>query len=135
MACEMEWHLPYCILKSRISGRCTDEDTITFTSDAVKFLTEAQTKAPDQTVYNVLDTLEAESFPPIYLMLPRALPTMRFKNRGPLYLVTSKQSIRHIFELTAHIMAFPIRAFSTWDEAIEAAEMAATKDMLRKNIS
>lgn len=124
----MEWYIPYRILRSHFWGRCTDEDTIEFTTGAVRFLTEAQIHAPGNLIYNVMDASEMESMPPIYLMLPRAIPTMGFKNRGPLYLVTRQSNIRRIFELTAHIMAFNLRFYNTWDEAIQAAEAAVARD-------
>lgn len=125
---KMEWYIQYQILQSHFWGPCTDQDTIDFTTAAVHFLTESQIHAPGRLIYNVMDATKIESMPPIYLMLPRAIPTMHFKNRGPLYLVTRQSNIRRIFELTAHIMAFNLRFFNHWDEAIQAAEAAVSRD-------
>ncbi len=124
MAYRARWLVPYRVMESTLSGPVTMADMDRHTEAAVQFLTEAQTHAPGQMVYNLFNTLEADRAIPAYLMLTKALPVLRFKNRGPLYHVTKSAQQRNVGDLTAHLMSFAIRTFEDYDEALEAIDNA-----------
>lgn len=128
MPFHIDWHIQHRVIYAHATGHMKDEDFDYYSATVAQLLTEAQTHAPHVKQYIVLDTLEALNYPPTYLMIKRALPILRFKNRGPMFLVTQSRLIRGLVELTAHVSNFPLRVFNDRDEAIRAVEVAVQQD-------
>ncbi len=128
MPLDIDWHIPYRVIRVHATGIVKTEDFDHFAEVSVRLLSEAQTHAPGTLVYNIFDSLEVDIYPPVYLMLGRALPVLRFKNRGPLFLITQNRATSTLFELTAHVTNFSLRVFKTHEEALEVLELALAKD-------
>ncbi len=109
----------------------TNADFDDFQRCSVDMLSEALGVAPIRKVFNVYDISAVDYHPPMYLMLGKALPVLRFKNRGALFVVTKKGTHRSMFELTAHVMNFGLRFYDDFDAAICAAEDAVAREDLQ----
>lgn len=126
-----EWLIPLRVVQVRMWGVVTETELEGYSELGVQFLSEARAHDPKRLVYLLLDVTEVESFPLPYLMIPRALPVLRFRNRGPVFFVTRNQSLKNILHLTAHIMRFSHRTFSTREEAIQAIKTTLGRDELK----
>lgn len=131
MSFSIAWYIPNRVIEVKASGNLVAADFDQYSADLVRLLHEAEKNAPGQLVYNLHDTSNVESYPPIYLMVTRALPVLRFKNRGPFFLITQSRKVQSIISLTSHVMDFPIRVFETREEAIAALDIALAKDDAR----
>lgn len=131
MALEFKWYIPYRVIDARLTGHLTAEGAQEVVDNFVRMLTEAQSIAPGKLCYLLFDTREAKSVPPIYLMMKQSLPVLRFKNRGHMFHITNNQTIRSIFDLTAHVSQFPIMALATREEALKALEAIMLNENLR----
>lgn len=131
MPFHIEWHTPYRVIDERVWGVLTTDDIRQHTELLISMLSDAQSHAPGKLVYHVFDDTEAESMPPAYLMLKQALPVLRFKNRGLMFHITRKSTIRSIVELAAHVMRFRMHSFATREDALRALEKAMIEDDLR----
>jgi hypothetical protein len=127
----IKWYIPNRVIEVKGSGNLVAADFERYSADIVWMLQEAEKNAPGQLVYNLHDAANVESYPPSYLMVTRALPVLRLKNRGPLFLITQSRKVQSIISLTSHIMDFPIRVFATREEAIAALEITLEKEILR----
>ncbi len=124
MPFHIDWLIPYRAINVLASGSIKPEDFDFYSETLVRLLTEAQTHTPNLKVYNIFDSMTVKTYPPMYLMFKRALPVLRFRNRGPMYLITPNRTTRSFFELTAHIASFPLQAFDNRQEALAALENA-----------
>jgi len=131
MSFSIEWYIPNRVIEVKGMGNLVAADFDQYSADLVRLLQEAEKNAPGQLVYNLHDVSGVESYPPVYLMVTRALPVLRFKNRGPLFLITQSRKVQSIISLTSHIMDFPIRVFATREEAIAALEITLAKEDVR----
>lgn len=131
MSYEGGWYIPCRVAEVRFWGPVTNEDLDIHTELCVKLLTEAQTHAPERRIHLLLDATEVTSLPPLYLMLPRALPVLRFKNRDMMFVITQKSTFRSIMEITAHVLNFSVSTFDSRPEAIQALEALMLKDELQ----
>jgi hypothetical protein len=130
MPLNVDWYLPYRVIDVRLSGEVTQAEMSRMASHLVRMLTEVQSHAPGRKAYLLVDTLEAISMPPLYLMLKDALPVLRFKNRGPLFQVTQNQVIRSMMQLNAHITQHQLLSFETRVEALRVLDAALIKEDL-----
>lgn len=133
MPYQAQWYLPYKVIEARVWGRMTLEDWEQHRQSSARMLTEAQIHAPGSTVYLLMDTLDAESMPPIYLTIPKGQRVLKFKNRGTLFLIVQNDAIRSIMEVTAHITSEPflLRIFKERQAALDALTATLAKDALR----
>ncbi|MBZ0280409.1 MAG: hypothetical protein K8L97_06685 [Anaerolineae bacterium] len=131
----IEWYRPYQVIDARLRGLVTMEDIQQQADVFVSMLSEGEVHASGKRLYLLYDTSEAESMPPVYMMLKIALPILRFKNRGPMFHITRSSTIRSIIELTAHITRFPLQTFATREETIRALEAKILEDGLRTDRS
>lgn len=131
MSFSIAWYITNRVIEVKASGNLVAADFDQYSADLVQMLQEAEKNAPDQLVYNLHDASDVESYPPIYLMVRRALPVLRFKNRGPFFLITQSRKVQSIISLTSHVMDFPIRVFETHEEAIAALDIALEKENVR----
>ena len=122
------WHIENRVIEMQAEGQVLVADVVAWIDEQSKLLAQAQDKTPETLVYTLHDATDAESYPPIYLMVKRALPVLRFKNRGPIFLVTQAPKIRSVFALTSHVMDFPVHVFSTRDDALNAIQIAIAKE-------
>ncbi len=128
MPVAVKWYIPLRVVDARFWGDVTVPDTDEFVRQTVALLTEAQTQAPQQVVKLLLDTSEAHHMPPIYKMMPSALPVLRFKNRGLALHITRNNAIRRLVELSAHVSQYQLMAFSTREEALQMLEKILLED-------
>ena len=128
-----DWYIPLRVAEAHFWGKVDAHDMDEHTERCVELLTEAQIHVPDRLIHLIIDASEVEVMPPTYLMIARAMPVLRFKNRDMMFLITPKSTTRSILELTAHVMNFRMRVFSTRDEAIEALEAYMLKDELHSS--
>lgn len=131
MPTSLGWYIPYRVIETSGSGEQTAADIDYHAAELLRLFTEAQENAPGQRVYVVHDTTQIESYPLVYLMLPRAVPVLRCQNRGPLYLITQSRTVQSIVALASHIMDFQLRVFATHEAALEALEVTLAKEDLR----
>lgn len=123
MPYQAEWHIPNRLVYARGWGRMTVQDMELHTAMCMKFLTEAEQNVPGGRVTMIFDALEVESIPPLYLMLPSALPVLRMQNRTEsMIFVSINKGMRTILQLTGHVMNFKVRFAASSQEAIEIAE-------------
>lgn len=122
MPIEIKWHIPYRVIDERAWGDLTQADTVYHSENIIRLMNEALAHDPEQIVCLLYDDTETTSMPPIYLMLKEIVPLMHFKNRGTMYHITSNDRLRSIINLTGYIMKFPIRTFSTREDALRALE-------------
>jgi hypothetical protein len=128
-----DWYIPLRVAEARFWGKVDSGDLDRHSEACVRLLTEAQVHAPGRLIHLILDVSEVEVMPPTYLMMSRALPTLRFKNRDTMFVIAPKSASRSILEITAHVMNFKIRTFSTRDEALRAVEAVLLKDELHSS--
>ncbi|MBI5929746.1 MAG: hypothetical protein HY862_10580 [Chloroflexi bacterium] len=128
-----EWYIPCRVINARLWGKAAVEDFDKHTALCVELLSQAQIQAPSASVHMLLDVEEAESLPPLYLMFARAMPVLRFKNRGVMFVITRNRTIKSIIELTAHVMNFSILMFNSRSEAMSALEATLLKEDLQTN--
>lgn len=126
-----EWLIPLRVIHVKVSGVVTPAELDIHTETIAKLLSEAQAHDPKRMIHLLMDAGEVESFPMFYLMVPTAMPVLRFQNRGTMFFVTSSQKLKSIINLSAHIMRFSHRTFSTREEALEALEVAIARDDLK----
>lgn len=126
-----EWLIPLRVMEARLWGVVTLDDLDHHTEVCVRLLTEAQTHAPGRTQYLLLDAGEAEYLPPMYLGVMRALPVLRFKNRGPMLFVTHNPTFKSIMNLTAHVMHFQMRTFTERQEALQHLDALLVHDDIK----
>jgi hypothetical protein len=133
MPYQAEWYLLHQVIDARIWGLMTLDDLDLYLATVVSLLTDAQAHAPENIVHLLLDTLEAESIPPLYLLVKRGVNVMEFKNRGTLFLIARNTAIRSVIEVTAHISRdhFPLRVFKERQAALDALASYLAKDALR----
>lgn len=124
----IDWLIPHRAINVLATGSIRSEDFDIYSDTLVRLLTEAQTHAPNLKVYNLFDSTTVKTYPPMYLMFKRALPVLRFQNRGPMYLITPNRATRSFFELTAHISSFSLQAFDNRQEALAALENALIRE-------
>jgi len=81
----------------------------------------------------IFDALEAESIPPMYLMITQGMRTLKFKNRGTFFLLANNKSVRSVIEITSRVARehFPLRVFTKRQDAIEALNSYLERDNLR----
>lgn len=130
MPIEVNWYLPTRILHARAWGRIHPDELDPYTDTCEKFLLEALANS-DKLVYLVMNGLEIESLPPVYVLGARGMPVIRMKNRGPMFFVTENRAIRTIVELTAHVTRFSLQVFTTEELAFKAAEAVMVRDDVR----
>jgi hypothetical protein len=128
-----EWYIPHRVVNARFWGKAGVDDFDQHTAVCVELLSQAQGQVPGATVHMILDVEEAESLPPLYLMFGRAVPVLRFKNRGIMFVVTRNRTIKSIIELTAHVMNFSIMMFNSRAEMFSALEATLLKEDLQPN--
>lgn len=128
-----EWHIPCRVIYARLWGKAAIDDFDEHTALCVDLLSQAQVESPTTRVHMILDVEEAESLPPLYLMFGRAMPVLRFKNRGVMFVVTRNRTIKSIIELTAHVMNFSIMMFNSRADALSALEATLLKEDLQAN--
>jgi len=131
MTISIEWYMPNRVIEICVMGNVLAKDLDQYSAAVARLLAAAQQNAPGQMVYNLHDATRTESYPPVYLMVKRALPVLRFKNRGPLFLITQSRKVKSIFSLTSHTMDFPVQVFDTREEAIAALEITLAKEDIR----
>lgn len=128
MPFHIDWLIPYRAINVLASGNIQSEDFDLYSETLVRLLTEAKTHAPGLKVYNIFDSMTVKTYPPMYLMFNRALPVLRFRNRGPMYLITPNRTTRSFFELTAHITSFALQTFDNRQEALAALDNALIRE-------
>lgn len=131
MPLHVEWYLQYRVIDARFSGEVNANDIQKQVRMFVQFLSESQLQAPGRPVYLLFDTLEAESMPPFYQTLNKAIPILKFRNRGPAFHVTRNRKIRSIIDLAAHIARFQVYTYETREDAIRDIEA----HLVRENFS
>jgi len=133
MPYQASWHIVHQVIEARFWGRVSVEDTDVHNDACVQLLTEAQNMAPKSTVHLLLDALEAESIPPLYLRFAQGMRVLKFKNRGTLFLITRSSSIKSIIEVTAYVSRehFPLRVFAEREEALQALDGYLARDAQR----
>lgn len=131
MPVQIEWYLPYRVIDVRSWGDVTLDEIHLQSQYFAKMLAEGEAQVPGVPLYLLYDATEASSMPPLYMMLKEVLPVLRFKNRGPAFLVTRSRAIRSIFELFAHVTRFELFTFATREEAIGALEKVIVRDNMR----
>lgn len=123
MAYHAEWHIPNRLVYAKGWGRMTKQDMELHTAMCIKFLSEAEQNLPGGRVTMIFDALEVESIPPLYLMLPSALPVLRMQNRTEaMIFVSMNKGMRTILQMTGHVMNFKVRFAASQQEALEIAE-------------
>lgn len=125
-----EWHIPYRVINARVWGHVTAEDLKEHTNRRSAMLAEAGLHAPDKRVHLLYDALDAHSHPATYFDISQAMPILRSKNRGPMYLITTSDEIKSILELTAYVLDYQLLVFSTKEAALQVIEMALIKEDL-----
>ncbi|MDX2139260.1 MAG: hypothetical protein SF123_14335 [Chloroflexota bacterium] len=130
MPLSVDWYIPYRVAEARLWGVLSVEEMQHYADECVRVLTESETHAPGKRTYMIMDALELESIPPVYLMLKQALPVLRFKSRDAMFLITRNQAIRNILELTAHVTKFKLHTFATREEALRAVDDALRRSDL-----
>ncbi|MBZ0305681.1 MAG: hypothetical protein K8I82_06400 [Anaerolineae bacterium] len=131
MPYQAEWLIPLRVIYAKTWGIVTVEDLDEHTETCLRFLTEAQTYAAGKKAYLLLDMLETEHLPPMYLMIRRAMPVLQLKNRGPMFLITKQSAITSMLNLTAYIMHFQMRTFGDKVSATQAVEALMLQDDLK----
>lgn len=131
MPFEIDWYIPYRVIDERTYGVITVEDLHNHTDTLARFLTEAQTHAPQHLVYQLYDDTGVERMPPAYLLFEMALPVLRFKNRGAAFHITNSRVWHNMFQLAGHIMSFQVQAFATREDALQILEKTMLKDDAR----
>ncbi len=122
MPFQVKWHIPNRIIIARAHDPLVPADFDSLQCGVVGLLGQAEANAPDKPVTLVYDATHVTYHPPLYLMLGKALPVLRFKNRGAVYAVSSGGRFHNLFRLTAHVMNLDIRVFEDVAEALRAAE-------------
>src|SRR5690606_2310646 len=94
------WYIPCRVAEARFWGNIVSDDLDAHNALCIKVLTEAQEKAPGRLIHMLLDLSEVKTMPPLYLMISRAMPVIRFRNRDTMFLVTRNNVFRSILEAT-----------------------------------
>lgn len=132
MSYAYEWYIPYRVMDARVWGEVTTAELEHHADVCVEYLTLARLHNPEGVVNIIFDTLGATHIPPLYLMMSQGIRVMKFKNRGTMYLVANNSAVRSVIEVTARVMReyFPLRIFSTRQEALDALHAAMAKENL-----
>jgi hypothetical protein len=129
MPLQIQWYIPYKVIDEQIWGKVTIEEIQQQIDLWVDMLNKAQVHAPEKKVYLLFDDTNVEKMPPAYLMIPQALPVLKFQNRGPMFHITHKRPISNIIEIAAHVMGFEIRTFTVREEAIRELEITLMREV------
>ena len=114
-------------------GIVTLDEMETYTDICVQMLIEAQAHNPHGFLHIIIDMRQAESIPPLYLMISQGVRVLKFRNRGTMFLIATHGSIRAVMELTARVTRehFPLRIFSERQEALDALTLYLARDKRR----
>lgn len=127
----LEWYIPNRVFETRGVETQSEMDLDQYRDDLLRILREAEENAPDRLIHNLHDMSAVDTYPPIYTMITRALPVLRFKNRGTVFFVTQSRKVLSVWSLVAHVMDFPYQVFETRKEAIAALEITLAKEDAR----
>jgi len=128
-----DWYLPYRVADARMWGTVSLQEMEDYTNTCVRLLTEAQKHNPGGVVHILLDTREAVSIPPLYLMISQGIRVMKFGNLGTMFLIAENGSTRSVIEVTSRVMRerFPLRIFKERQEALDALVTYLARDARR----
>lgn len=130
MSYEGGWLIPLRVVSVRVWGHITVGDLDQHTELCIRLSQEAELKAPGVKLNMIFDASEALSLPPLYLMVSRALPALRYKNRNMMFFITQNHHYKSIINLTAHVMQFKIRIVADYQEALAGVEALLVEDTL-----
>lgn len=133
MPYHIDWYLPHQVSDARIWGHLSLEELELYTDTCVRMLAEAQAQAPGNRVHIIIDMLDAESIPPLYLMASQGVRVLKFKNRGTMFLLVQNTAVRSVMEITSHVMGvhFPMRIFKERQAALDALAAYLAKEQMR----
>ncbi len=124
------WHTRPVIMVSHATDPLMNEDFDDLQAYSMAMLQDAYDENPQRLVRHVYDVSQLDYHPPLYLMLGKALPVLRFKNRGDLYVATRVAKHRSLLQLTAHVMNFGLRFYDSYTDALRAAEADVAREGL-----
>lgn len=124
-----EWLIPQRVISVKMWGVVTMGDLDRHNELCLTLIDEVQRETPGRKLHMLLDVIEVDTLPPLYLMPAKALPVLRFRKLfGLMCVLSQNDTLKNIMNLTAHVMHFQVRVFSEKQAALQTIETLLIKD-------